>query len=119
MNDLNNTGLSPFQILREDLSSMRQEFNSAIRSLVTSDLFRDEQRRVDDKFTGLGREIGDLRKEFDSALAAITAAEQAKLKERLQEQQERDKMRRNQTLQWVALVLSPVAVIVVNDLLVV
>lgn len=118
MNDLNDTGLSPFQILREDLSSMRQEFNASIRSLVTSDLFRDEQRRVDDKFTGLGREIDDLRKEFDVAIAAITAAEQAKLKERLQEQSDRDRMRRNQTLQWVALVLSPVAVIIVNRLLV-
>jgi hypothetical protein len=117
VDDLNITGLSPFQILREDLSSMRQEFNSAIRSLVTSDLFRDEQRRVDDKFQGLGREISDLRKEFDTAMAALTLSEQTRLKAEIAQAQERDKLRRQLGWQWIALIGAPIITFLIGRLL--
>lgn len=46
---------------RQGFDSIRAEFNQRIDRLVTNEAFAAEQRRVDDKFSSLGREIGEER----------------------------------------------------------
>lgn len=46
---------------RQGFDSIRSEFNQRIDRLVTNEAFAAEQRRVDDKFGSLGREIGEER----------------------------------------------------------
>lgn len=50
-----------FEILRADLATFRTEVNARLDRAVSADAFAAEQRRVDDRFSAQGREIGELR----------------------------------------------------------
>ena len=101
-------GMTPsqFQILREDFASMRQEFNQRFDNLVTRDAFRDEQRRVDDRFTSQGREIGELKTDITAEAQARVADTQQALKAQIHEKNEREKIRRATMWQWLFLAVS-------------
>lgn len=104
-------GMTPsqFQILREDFAAMRNEFNQRFDNLVTRESFRDEQRRVDERFGTLGREIGEVKSGLTSEAAARVADTQATLQKQLQEKAEREKIRRATGWQWLLLAVSLVA----------
>lgn len=101
-------GMTPsqFQILREDFASMRSEFNQRFDNLVTRDAFRDEQRRVDERFSSQGREIGELKADITAEAQARVADTQATLKSQLHEKAEREKIRRATGWQWLLLTVS-------------
>lgn len=107
-------GMTPsqFQILREDFASMRSEFNQRFDNLVTRESFRDEQRRVDERFRSMGREIGDVKADLTAEASARVADTQAGLQRQLAEKAEREKVRRATGWQWlflaVSLVVGPV-----------
>jgi hypothetical protein len=94
---------SQFQILREDFAAMRSEFNTRFDNLVTRESFRDEQRRVDDRFQTQGREIGELKSGLLAEAQARVTERQDVLKAQLAEKTEREKLRRQTVWQWFAL----------------
>ena len=104
---------SQFQILREDLAGLRSE----IRSLVTRESFRDEQRRVDDRFDSQGREIGELKTSISAEAQARVTATQDNLNAQIREKNEREKIRRATQWQWLLLAVSLVAGPVVGGLI--
>lgn len=108
-------GMTPsqFQILREDLAGLRTE----LRSLVTRESFRDEQRRVDDRFQDSDRRSEDRHKELakiisdlETALGLESQARQAERADALKAQvalnNEREKERRGRMWQWLVLLVS-------------
>lgn len=109
-------GMTPsqFQILREDFQAMRLEFQASIRELVTRETFSDERRRVDERFEGQGREISDLKRDLAAEAQARVAAEQSALQAQIAERNEREKVRRATMWQWLALIASPIAVIIIG-----
>lgn len=94
---------SQFQILREDFQAMRLEFQASIRELVTRETFADERRRVDERFEGHGRELGELKRglEAEAQVRITQAAEDAKAK--IAEARERERLRRQTAWQWFGL----------------
>lgn len=112
-------GMTPsqFQILREDFASMRQEFNQRFDNLVTRDAFRDEQRRVDDRFASQGREIGELKTDITAEAQARVADTQQALKAQIHEKNEREKLRRATMWQWLFLAVSLVGGPIVGALI--
>lgn len=104
---------SEFQILREDIAGMRKEFNERLDKLVSREMFALEQRRVDDRFTQMGIELADARKdnsELESALKLETQArldsETAALNAQIAESKAREKLGAQTRWQWFTLAAS-------------
>ena len=97
---------SQFQILREDFAAMRLEFQASIRELVTRESFRDEQRRVDERFEGQVREISDLKKDLATEAQARVTSTQDALNAQIREKNEREKIRKATQWQWLLLAVS-------------
>ena len=118
-------GMTPsqFQILREDLSQMRSEWNQRFDNLVTRETFTDERRRVDGRFMDENRRADErytgLTKEIAEVATGLAAESQVRQQERVDtlnrqahEKNEREKERRTRMWQWLltgaTLILSPI-----------
>lgn len=106
-----------FRILREDFSSMRQEFNLRFDNLVTRDTFRDERQRVDSLIQGLGREVGEAKREIAAEAQARVQAAQADAQSKLAEAKEREKLRRATSWQWLGLAVTLVGAPIAGGLI--
>ena len=115
---MSDSGMSPtqFQILREDFQALRLEFQAGIRDLVSRETFADERRRVDGRFKDQGDDISDLKRDLAAEVQARAAAEQSALQATIALANEREKDRRGRMWQWLFMVASPVAVIIVGIL---
>lgn len=81
--------------------------NERIDKLVTTESFRQEQSRVNDKFDAMGREIGDLKKDLAQESQARQTETQLRLRE---EAQNKDKLlttQRQTQWQWFLIVAGP------------
>ncbi len=101
-------GMSPsqFQILREDIAAMRSEWNQRFDNLVTRETFTDERRRVDGRFLDLAREISENKQSIAQEAQARVQSEQSNLQRQLTEKNEREKVKRQTTWQWLALAIT-------------
>lgn len=104
-------GMTPsqFQVLREDIAQMRTEWNQRFDNLVTRDTFSDERRRVDGRFLDQAREVADLKTALEKESTARVAAQTDALNAQIRERNEREKVKRQTTWQWLALVITLVA----------
>lgn len=111
-------GMTPsqFQILREDFQALRLEFQAGIRELVTRETFSDERRRVDGRFKDQADDISTLKRDLAAEVQARTTAEQATLQAQVALANERERDRRGRMWQWLFIIASPVAVIIVGIL---
>ena len=94
--------------LNEQMDMGLRSLGDRIDKLVTRDAFEQEQKRVDEKFGGQGREIGDLRAKLEAEATARAASELASANKQAQEAQRREGVQRQTNWQWFALFASPV-----------
>lgn len=104
-------GMTPsqFQVLREDIAQMRTEWNQRFDNLVTRDTFSDERRRVDGRFLDQAREVADLKTALEKESTARVSAQTDAFNAQIRERNEREKVKRQTTWQWLALVITLVA----------
>lgn len=100
--------------LTEQMDRKFGTLNETLSQLVTRDSFIAEQTRVNEKFSEMGREVGQLRGSLEKESLARVTAEQNLTKERLVEQQQREKDQGNRRWMWFALVASPLATLVLT-----
>ncbi len=80
-----------FRLLREDIAEMRRDFSERLDRLVSRDTFLQEQSRVNDKFDEMNRDLFAVRNDLTKEVQARVTAEQVLAKERLAEQQLRER----------------------------
>jgi len=100
--------------LTEQMDRKFGTLNETLSQLVTRDSFIAEQTRVNEKFSEQGREIGQLRGSLEKESLARVTSEQNLAKERLAEQQLREKEQGNRRWMWFALIASPLATLVLT-----
>lgn len=100
--------------LTEQMDRKFGTLNETLSQLVTRDSFIAEQTRVNEKFSEMGREVGQLRGSLEKESLARVTAEQNLAKERLAEQQQREREQGNRRWMWFALIASPLAVMVLT-----
>lgn len=103
-----------FGVLRDDISTIRKEMREGLDKLVSSETFRQEQVRVNERFESIGSDITELNTKIASESTARIASETARNKKEAEEQETRRKEKNSRNWMIVGMFASPAAGIVIT-----